>query len=219
MSAELGRQRGPARGHHHEASRTPNGYSLRSEISVFPEWRMRSAGDEWAAATSGSLPGLEARVDPFVGIPLRRQAPSIRQVLHSKLSAQRKQHSSSLSRNASPAIRSQPRPRIVRSTKPAARIVRDAYAGNGYPRAMKLDIPIRQFGGYIFDCDGTIADTMPIHFRAWTSPCGFWRPVSRGSLLSMGRETHRGYRRASQRKIRPFARGGGDGATQGILLS
>jgi beta-phosphoglucomutase-like phosphatase (HAD superfamily) len=33
---------------------------------------------------------------------------------------------------------------------------------------MKLDIPTRQFGGYIFDCDGTIADTMPIHFRAWS---------------------------------------------------
>ena len=33
---------------------------------------------------------------------------------------------------------------------------------------MKLDIPIRQFGGYIFDCDGTIADTMPIHYRAWS---------------------------------------------------
>ncbi|HEU4679162.1 MAG TPA: HAD family phosphatase, partial [Terrimicrobiaceae bacterium] len=32
---------------------------------------------------------------------------------------------------------------------------------------MKLDIPGRQFGGYIFDCDGTIADTMPIHYRAW----------------------------------------------------
>jgi beta-phosphoglucomutase-like phosphatase (HAD superfamily) len=33
---------------------------------------------------------------------------------------------------------------------------------------MKLDIPGHQFGGYIFDCDGTIADTMPIHYRAWT---------------------------------------------------
>ena len=33
---------------------------------------------------------------------------------------------------------------------------------------MKLDIPARPFEGYIFDCDGTIADTMPIHFRAWT---------------------------------------------------
>ena len=49
------------------------------------------------------------------------------------------------------------------------RIVRDGYElGNGYRRAMKLDIPIRQFGGYIFDCDGTIADTMPIHYRAWS---------------------------------------------------
>lgn len=34
---------------------------------------------------------------------------------------------------------------------------------------MKLDIPTRAFEGYIFDCDGTIADTMPIHYRAWTA--------------------------------------------------
>jgi beta-phosphoglucomutase family hydrolase len=33
---------------------------------------------------------------------------------------------------------------------------------------MKLVIPDRDFGGYIFDCDGTLADTMPLHFRAWT---------------------------------------------------
>lgn len=33
---------------------------------------------------------------------------------------------------------------------------------------MKLEIPDRPFGGYIFDCDGTIADTMPLHYRAWT---------------------------------------------------
>jgi len=33
---------------------------------------------------------------------------------------------------------------------------------------MKLDLPAHTFGGYIFDCDGTIADTMPIHFRAWS---------------------------------------------------
>ena len=31
-----------------------------------------------------------------------------------------------------------------------------------------LQLPERRFSGYIFDCDGTIADTMPIHFRAWT---------------------------------------------------
>ena len=33
---------------------------------------------------------------------------------------------------------------------------------------MNLLIPAREFGGYIFDCDGTLADTMPLHFRAWT---------------------------------------------------
>jgi HAD superfamily hydrolase (TIGR01509 family) len=32
---------------------------------------------------------------------------------------------------------------------------------------MHLDIPDRRFAGYIFDCDGTLADTMPIHHRAW----------------------------------------------------
>jgi len=31
-----------------------------------------------------------------------------------------------------------------------------------------LELPAREFGGYIFDCDGTIADTMPIHFKAWS---------------------------------------------------
>jgi HAD superfamily hydrolase (TIGR01509 family) len=33
---------------------------------------------------------------------------------------------------------------------------------------LKLDIPNRVFGGYIFDCDGTIADNMPLHYRAWS---------------------------------------------------
>lgn len=33
---------------------------------------------------------------------------------------------------------------------------------------MKLTIPTHPFEGYIFDCDGTIADTMPIHYRAWS---------------------------------------------------
>lgn len=33
---------------------------------------------------------------------------------------------------------------------------------------MRLDLPNHPFRGYIFDCDGTIADTMPAHFRAWT---------------------------------------------------
>ncbi len=33
---------------------------------------------------------------------------------------------------------------------------------------MKLEIPDREFAGLIFDCDGTLADTMPLHYRAWT---------------------------------------------------
>lgn len=32
---------------------------------------------------------------------------------------------------------------------------------------MKLNIPSGDFAGYIFDCDGTLVDTMPLHFRAW----------------------------------------------------
>ena len=36
-------------------------------------------------------------------------------------------------------------------------------------RAVKpLSIPHGDFGGYIFDCDGALADTMPLHHRAWT---------------------------------------------------
>ena len=33
---------------------------------------------------------------------------------------------------------------------------------------VEITFPTRRFGGYIFDCDGTLADTMPLHFRAWT---------------------------------------------------
>ena len=35
-------------------------------------------------------------------------------------------------------------------------------------QGIALAIPDREFGGYIFDCDGTLADTMPLHYRAWT---------------------------------------------------
>ena len=33
---------------------------------------------------------------------------------------------------------------------------------------MKLKIPDQTFSGHIFDCDATIAATMPLHYRAWT---------------------------------------------------
>ena len=32
---------------------------------------------------------------------------------------------------------------------------------------MQLDIPPGNFAGYIFDLDGTLVDTMPLHYRAW----------------------------------------------------
>ena len=32
---------------------------------------------------------------------------------------------------------------------------------------MKLEIPAGDFAGYIFDLDGTLIDTMPLHYRAW----------------------------------------------------
>ena len=34
---------------------------------------------------------------------------------------------------------------------------------------MKLVIPEGNFEGYIFDCDGTLVDSMPLHFKAWTA--------------------------------------------------
>ncbi len=32
---------------------------------------------------------------------------------------------------------------------------------------MPLKIPAHPFAAYLFDCDGTIADSMPLHFLAW----------------------------------------------------
>ncbi len=35
-----------------------------------------------------------------------------------------------------------------------------------------LKIPDGNFAAYIFDCDGTLADTMPTHYRAWCAALG-----------------------------------------------
>lgn len=48
-----------------------------------------------------------------------------------------------------------------------ARVPDSGAGGNPPPIAMHLDIPSASFAGYIFDCDGTLVDTMPLHFRAW----------------------------------------------------
>ncbi len=39
---------------------------------------------------------------------------------------------------------------------------------------MKLPIPASDFRAYLFDCDGTIVDSMPLHYIAWTAALGEW---------------------------------------------
>ena len=39
---------------------------------------------------------------------------------------------------------------------------------------MKLKLPEGVFSAYLFDCDGTIADSMPLHYVAWKRVLGEW---------------------------------------------
>ena len=39
---------------------------------------------------------------------------------------------------------------------------------------MTLKLPKGPFKAYLFDCDGTIADSMPLHFIAWTKILSEW---------------------------------------------
>jgi HAD superfamily hydrolase (TIGR01509 family) len=39
---------------------------------------------------------------------------------------------------------------------------------------MKLKLPAGDFAAYLFDCDGTIADSMPLHYVAWKQALGEW---------------------------------------------
>lgn len=41
-------------------------------------------------------------------------------------------------------------------------------------KRMKLKLPLGLFGAYLFDCDGTIADSMPLHYVAWKKVLGEW---------------------------------------------
>jgi len=38
--------------------------------------------------------------------------------------------------------------------------------------SMKLNLPPGPFHAYLFDCDGTIADSMPLHYIAWKQALG-----------------------------------------------
>lgn len=40
---------------------------------------------------------------------------------------------------------------------------------------MRLQLPAGAFRAYLFDCDGTIADSMPLHYIAWTTALGQWK--------------------------------------------
>jgi beta-phosphoglucomutase family hydrolase len=39
---------------------------------------------------------------------------------------------------------------------------------------LKLRLPAGKFGAYLFDCDGTIVDSMPIHYLAWKRALAEW---------------------------------------------
>jgi HAD superfamily hydrolase (TIGR01509 family) len=40
---------------------------------------------------------------------------------------------------------------------------------------MKLTLPEGPFKAYLFDCDGTIVDSMPLHFVAWNKAVSEWK--------------------------------------------
>jgi beta-phosphoglucomutase family hydrolase len=39
---------------------------------------------------------------------------------------------------------------------------------------MKLKLPAGSFRAYLFDCDGTIVDSMPLHYKAWKKSLAEW---------------------------------------------
>ncbi len=39
---------------------------------------------------------------------------------------------------------------------------------------MKLKLPAGVFAAYLFDCDGTVADSMPLHYFAWKQALSEW---------------------------------------------
>jgi len=40
---------------------------------------------------------------------------------------------------------------------------------------MKLSLPEGPFKAYLFDCDGTIVDSMPLHYIGWTQALAEWK--------------------------------------------
>jgi HAD superfamily hydrolase (TIGR01509 family) len=42
---------------------------------------------------------------------------------------------------------------------------------------MKLQLPASTFHAYLFDCDGTIVDSMPLHYIAWKTALAEWNCI------------------------------------------
>jgi beta-phosphoglucomutase-like phosphatase (HAD superfamily) len=51
---------------------------------------------------------------------------------------------------------------------------------------MKLKLPCRLFAAYLFDCDGTIANSMPLHYIAWKKALESGVATLRKDLLFLG---------------------------------
>lgn len=55
--------------------------------------------------------------------------------------------------------------------------------------ALKIQIPTADYAGYIFDLDGTLVDTMPVHYQAWDQAMhefGLKEPLSEDLFYSLG---------------------------------
>ena len=39
---------------------------------------------------------------------------------------------------------------------------------------VSLELPVGEFAAYLFDCDGTVADSMPLHYVAWVNALAAW---------------------------------------------
>jgi HAD superfamily hydrolase (TIGR01509 family) len=48
---------------------------------------------------------------------------------------------------------------------------------------MKLKLPAGNFRAYLFDCDGTIVDSMPLHYIAWKTSLAEWNCVYEEKLF------------------------------------
>ena len=55
------------------------------------------------------------------------------------------------------------------------------------PADMRLSLPNGTFHAYLFDCDGTVADSMPLHYVAWRTALAEWHcPFSEELFYSWG---------------------------------